>query len=118
MVSKSRTRAIVIVLAVLVVGYIAGLRFAHPQEGLGTALGSAKTSIVLYRTTDSLAFENKIIFKSNTGNTALGVVAGTNGKQAYVNVDTRFEQVQQAQVKGRLVSVFPFIGVIFGLVGL
>ena len=118
MVSKSRNRAIVIVLAVLVVGYIAGLRFAHPQEGLGTALGSAKTSIVLYRTTDSLAFENKIIFKSNTGNTALGVVAGTNGKQAYVNVDTRFEQVQQAQVKGRLVSVFPFFGVIFGLVGL
>lgn len=115
---NSRTRALVIALAVILVGYIFGFRFAHPQEGLGTALGAAKTSVVLYRTTDSLAFENKIIFKSNTGNTALGVVAGTNGKQAYVNVDTRFEQVQQAQVKGRLVSVFPFIGVIFGLVGL
>jgi len=117
-VRNTRTRAIVIALAIIVVGYIFGFRFAHPQEGLGTALGSAKTSVVLYRTTNSLAFENKIIFKSNTGNTALGVVAGTNGTQAYVNVDTRFEQVQQAQVKGHLVSVFPFIGVIFGLIGL
>jgi hypothetical protein len=58
---------LIIVLAVILVGYLAGLRFAHPQEGLGTALGSAKTSIVLYRATDTLAFENKIIFKSGSG---------------------------------------------------
>ena len=33
---------LIIVLAVILVGYLAGLRFAHPQEGLGTALGSAE----------------------------------------------------------------------------
>ena len=118
MVRNSRVRVLIIVLAVIVVGYLAGLRFAHPQEGLGTALGSAKTSIVLYRAGDNLAFENKIIFTSGSGSTALGAVAGTNGKTAYVNVDTRFEQVSQDQVKGRLISVFPFIGVVVGLVGL
>lgn len=115
---NSRVRVAVIVLAVLLVGYIGGFRFAHPQEGLGTALGGAKTSIVLYRAGDSLDFENKIIFKSGNGATALGIVAGTDGKKAYVNVDTRFEQVTQSQVNGRLVAVFPFIGVAFGLVGL
>ena len=118
MVRNSRVRVLVIVLAVLLVGYIAGLRFAHPQEGLGTALGAAKTSVVLYRAGDSLGFEHKIIFKSSSGATALGIVAGTDGKKAYVNVDTRFEQVTQSQVKGRLISVFPFVGVLFGLVGL
>jgi hypothetical protein len=46
------------------------------------------------------------------------MVAGTNGKSAYVNVDTRFEQVEQAQVKGKLLSVLPFVGVLAGLVGL
>ena len=118
MVRNSRVRVLIIVLAVILVGYLAGLRFAHPQEGLGTALGSAKTSIVLYRAGDALAFENKIIFTSGSGSTALGVVAGTDGKSAYVNVDTRFEQVSQDQVKGRLISVFPFVGVLFGLIGL
>ena len=118
MVRNSRVRVLIIVLAVSVVSYLGGLRFAHPQEGLGTALGSAKTSIVLYRAGDSLAFENKIIFKSSSGSTALGAVAGTNGSTAYVNVDTRFEQVNQDQVKGRLISVFPFVGVLFGLIGL
>jgi len=118
MVRNSRVRVLIIVLAVILVGYLAGLRLAHPQEGLGTALGSAKTSIVLYRAGDNLAFENKIIFTSGSGSTALGVVAGTDGNSAYVNVDTRFEQVGRDQVKGRLISVFPFIGVVVGLVGL
>ena len=118
MVQNRRVRLAAIVLAVLLVSYLAGLRVAHPQEGLGTSLGSAKTSLVIYRAGDSLDFENKIIFKSNSGNTALGMVAGTNGTSAYVNVDTRFEQVSQGQVKGKLVSVLPFLGVVFGLVGL
>lgn len=118
MMQNRRLRNIVIVLAVLLLCYLGGLRVAHPQEGLGTWLGSAKTSLVIYRAGDSLKFENKIIFKSSSGNTALGIVAGTNGTSAYVNVDTRFEQVGQGQVKGKLISVLPFLGVIFGLVGL
>jgi hypothetical protein len=118
MVQNRKVRRLVIVLAVLLLGYLGGLRIAHPQEGLGTSLGSAKTSLVIYRAGDSLDFENKIIFKSNSGNTALGMVAGTNGTSAYVNVDTRFEQVGQEQVKGKLLSVLPFLGVIVGLVGL
>jgi hypothetical protein len=118
MVQNRKVRGLVIVLAVLLIGYLGGLRIAHPQEGLGTSLGSAKTSLVIYRAGDSLDFENKIIFKSNSGNTALGMVAGTNGTSAYVNVDTRFEQVGQEQVKGKLLSVLPFLGVIVGLVGL
>jgi len=117
-VRNRKVRGLAIVLVVLLIGYLAGLRIAHPQEGLGTSLGAAKTSLVIYRASDSLDFENKIIFKSNTGNTALGIIAGTNGKSAYVNVDTRFEQVEQAQVKGTLLSVLPFVGVLAGLVGL
>jgi hypothetical protein len=46
------------------------------------------------------------------------MVAGTNGQSAYVNVDTRFEQVGAEQVKGTLLSVLPFVGVLAGLVGL
>jgi hypothetical protein len=46
------------------------------------------------------------------------MVAGTDGKEAYVNVDTRFEQVKQDQVQGKLLSVLPFVGVVAGLVGL
>jgi hypothetical protein len=118
MVQNRKVRGLAIVLAVLLVGYLAGLRIAHPQEGLGTSLGAAKTSLVIYRAGDSLAFENKIIFKSSSGNTALGMVAGTDGKEAYVNVDTRFEQVKQDQVQGKLLSVLPFVGVVAGLVGL
>lgn len=113
-----KVRGLAIVLVLLAIAYLAGLRIAHPQEGLGTSLGTAKTSLVIYRAGDSLDFEDKIIFKSNTGNTALGMVAGTNGQSAYVNVDTRFEQVGAEQVKGKLLSVVPFVGVLAGLVGL
>ena len=113
-----KVRGLAIVLVVLLIAYLAGLRIAHPQEGLGTSLGVAKTSLVVYRAGDSLDFENKIIFKSSTGDTALGMVAGTNGKSAYVNVGTRFEQVGAEQVKGKLLSVLPFVGVLAGLVGL
>jgi hypothetical protein len=118
MVRNNRLRAVVIVIAVLLVAYIGGLRVSHPQEGVGTSLGGAKTSLVIYRAGDALAFKNKIIFKSNTGHTALGVVAGTNGSTAYVNVGDRFEQVNQPQVHGKLLAVIPFLGVIFGVFGL
>ena len=118
MVRSNRVRAIVIVIALLLVSYFGGLRVAHPKDGVGTSLGGAKTSLVIYRAGDSLDFENKIIFKSNTGETALGIVAGTNGTSAYVNVGSRFEQVSNTQVHGKLLAVLPFIGTIFGVVGL
>jgi hypothetical protein len=112
---KSKLIALVAIFGVL---FVLGFRVAHPQEGLQSAMGSAKSSLVVYRASDAYAVGQKVVVVvANSGN-QLGVIKSAT--QEAVDVDTRvsFVRVKQEDVVGKMILIIPFFGTLFNVVGL
>jgi hypothetical protein len=112
---KSKVIALVAIVGVL---FVLGFRVAHPQEGLQSAMGSAKSSLVVYRASDAYAVGQKVVVVvANSGN-QLGVIKSAT--QEAVDVDTRvsFVRVKQEDVVGKMILIIPFFGTLFNFVGL
>ena len=104
--------------AILGILFALGFRVAHPQEGLQSAMGSAKSSLVIYKTSDQYAVGQKVVVVvANSGN-QLGVVKSASAES--VDVDTRvsFVRVKQEDVVGKMIVIVPFFGTLFNIVGL
>jgi formate-dependent phosphoribosylglycinamide formyltransferase (GAR transformylase) len=88
--------------AIVVVLFALGVRVIHPENGLQSAMGSAKSSLVVYKHSGEYGVGSKVIVEET------------------VDVDTRiaFVRVKQADVLGKLIVVVPFFGTILGFVGL
>lgn len=107
--------AIVLLVTIL---FIAGIRVAHPQLGLQSSLGSAKTTLVIYKTTNAADKDAKVVVKMNDGQTGTGIVRAVSNAYVDVNLNTKFERIPTDDIKGKLILVIPFIGVILGVIGL
>jgi hypothetical protein len=107
----------VIVLALL---FALGFRVGHPQSGLTNALGSAKSSLVVYQTSDNYSAGQKVLAKSGDKSLSpfLGEIAGVNGDRYDIGNGQFAEQVSANEISGKLLFVIPFFGTIFGWVGL
>ena len=112
---KSKVIALVAIFGVL---FVLGFRVAHPQEGLQSAMGSAKSSLVIYKASDEYAVGQKVVVVVADSGNQLGVVKSASPEA--VDVDTRvaFVRVKQEDVVGKLVVVIPFFGTLFNIVGL
>jgi hypothetical protein len=104
-------------LAIFGILFAFGIRVAHPQEGLQSAMGSAKSSLVIYKASDKYAVGQKVVVVANSGN-QLGVVKSASDEA--VDVDTRvsFVRVKQEDVVGKMLVIVPFFGTLFNIVGL
>jgi hypothetical protein len=104
--------------AILVVLFALGFRAVHPQDGLASAMGSAKSSIVVFKPAGQYSVGNKVVVEVAGQGKQSGIVKSATGDT--VDVDTRaaFVRVKQSEVLGKLIVVLPFFGTIFGLVGL
>lgn len=112
---KSKVIALIAIIGVL---FVLGFRVAHPQEGLQSAMGSAKSSLVVYKASDKYAVGQKVVVVVADSGNQLGVVKSATAES--VDVDTRvaFVRVKQEDVVGKMVLIIPFFGTIFGFVGL
>lgn len=112
-----KTKLIAAVAIVLVL-FALGIRVAHPQEGLQSAMGSAKSSLVIYKGAGEYTVGSKVVVEVAGQGKQLGIVK--SGTKETVDVDTRvsFVRVKQADVLGKLIVVVPFFGTILGVVGL
>lgn len=115
--SKNQIRAIAIGAALIVILAISGVRIAHPHSGVGTVIGSAKSSLVIYKKGHETGYKSKIVATVSDGTTALGVIAGTDTKQVYLSLGDRYETVKAEKIQGKLLAVLPFIGSIFSIFG-
>jgi hypothetical protein len=108
------------VVGVLVLLFVFGIRIGHPQGGLGTSLGSAKSSLVVYRHGAALSKDSKAMVKSGNPaiSPALGVVANADKDSYDVNTGKYMERIAANDVQGKLIIVIPFLGSVVGLVGL
>ena len=112
---KSRVIALV---AILVVLFALGFRAAHPQDGLSSAMGSAKSSVVIYKkSSDYVTGQKVVVIVAGMGHETGLIKSSTKDT---VDVDTRsaFVRVKKEEVLGKLVVVVPFFGVVFNLIGL
>lgn len=104
--------------AIIVVLFSLGFRVIHPENGLSSAMGSAKSSVVLYKHSGEYAVGSKVVVEVAGQGKQTGIVKSATNET--VDVDTRaaFVRVKQEDVLGKLIVVVPFFGTIFGIVGL
>ena len=115
---KKPMQIIAVVVLLVVILFVAGIRVAHPQLGLQSSLGSAKTTLVIYKSSNSADKDSKVVVKMNDGQTGTGIVRAASSENIDVNLNTKFERIPTADIKGELILVIPFIGVVLGVIGL
>ena len=127
-------RKLVIVAVIFAVLFALGFRVAHPEAGLESALGSAKSSLVIYRGADSFKVGDKVVFHiadettnadgSTTSNDRvyLGEVISSDDRGIGVDAVEKLTQINPNDideiVKGKMMLVVPFFGTLAGLIGL
>lgn len=111
---------IAISLLVIVVFLMLGLRISHPKSGLNSAVGSAKTSLVIYKKVDKIEVGQRVLV--NTGakdvDPVVAIAKTVSANSVDVQTERMLVQVTNQNVKGRIVALFPFIGGIFSAIGL
>ena len=108
------------VIAIFVLLFIFGVRVDHPKSGLRSALGSASTSIAIYRDTTNVKVGDKVLANLETleKSPTLAFVRSIDGKNFDIQSDAQMERIQADAIRGHLIAIVPFIGTILGAVGL
>jgi len=119
-VQKSFVKPLVAALLALALLFALGFRLGHPQDGLSNALGSAKSSLVIYHKTSSISVGTKVFSEADAPakSPVLALVTAVNGDQVDLQVGTQLVRVKNSQISGKLLAVVPFIGSIISVVGL
>jgi len=112
-------RLTVVVVLLGLVG-VFGIRIGHPQSGLSNALGSASSSVVIYKSTKNLSVGSKYFgaIEVRDQSPVLGEVTEA-GKDFYTIRNGNFlERVTKEDTRGKMIVVIPFLGHLFNIVGL
>lgn len=104
--------------AIFVVLFAIGVRVVHPENGLESAMGSAKSSIVLYKSSSSYAVGHKVVVEVAGQGKQTGIVKSASDGSVDVDTLVAFVRVKNEDVLGKLIIVIPFFGTILGVVGL
>jgi hypothetical protein len=118
--SQTARRNLTLGLIILVILYLFGIRIDHPKGGLSNALGSASSSLAIYKHGNVAKIGDKVVSRSEVkgASPAIGVVMGLNSKFYDVQNGIVLEAVIKKDLRGRLIAVIPFIGAILNVVGL
>jgi hypothetical protein len=127
-------RKLVIVAVIFAVLFALGFRVSHPEGGLESALGSAKSSLVIYRGADSFKVGDKVVFRiveetsnaegetTTTNRVFLGAVISSDDRGIGVEAKDVRTQINpedvESTVMGKMMLVVPFFGTLAGVVGL
>jgi hypothetical protein len=111
-------KPLAIVLVALVALFALGFRVAHPQGGLNSAMGSAKSSIVIYKHVGQALPGDKVMIHVKGTGTSLGIVKAAGSGTVDVDSVNAFTRVKQNEVQGKLIAIIPFFGIPLGWVGL
>lgn len=97
-----------------------GFRVGHPQSGLSSAVGSAQSSVVLYRQTEKLAAGDRVLVDIGDPelSPATSIIRTVNEGTIEVQAGDLLVSVEREKVKGKILALIPFVGSILSLVGL
>jgi hypothetical protein len=105
-------------IAALVVLFALGFRGGHPQNGLESVMGSAQSSVVIYKHSDSYEVGDKVVVVVAGQGLQTGLVKAATPESVDVDTKASFVRVKQEDVSGKLMLVIPFFGLLFNVVGL
>jgi hypothetical protein len=108
------------VIALFSILFVFGVRVDHPKSGLRSALGSASTSIAIYRETSEVKVGDKVLANLETSEKSptLAFVRSIDGNNLDIQSDAEMERIQSEAIRGHLIAIVPFVGTILGVVGL
>jgi hypothetical protein len=95
-----------------------GFRLNHLQGGIGSALGSAKSSLALYKHGTTAEVGSKVIVNVKGIGPELGIVKSATDTTVDVDLGSTFTRIDKKDVLGKLVAVVPFFGSVLGIIGL
>jgi len=104
--------------AILVVLFALGFRVVHPAAGLQSAMGSAQSSIVVFKSSSNYAVGHKVVIEVAGQGKQTGIVKSASDGSVDVDTLSAFVRVKNDDVMGKLIVVIPFFGTILGIVGL
>ena len=116
--TKSWIKPVAAIAVVLALFLGAGFRIGHPVTGLSTALGSAKSSLAVYKPSGQSKVGTKVVVEVKGLGTAIGVVKSAASGKVDVDLGAPFNRVSEKDVDGKLIAVIPFLGSVFGIIGL
>ena len=117
---KSKSKWRLVISCALALGLIAlafgliGIRFAHPIDGVGTLLGSAKSSIAIVAPIKEPKVGTNVIAKvSNRGKgLILGSISVASNEELLISTDKTSYPIKSQDLRGKVVAVLPFIGLV------
>ena len=109
-----------VVILALITGLFMGLGFRlnHLQGGIGSALGSAKSSLAIYKHGSSAEVGSKVIVNVKDSGPELGIVKSATETTVDVDLGAKFLRLEKSEILGKLIAVIPFFGSVLGIVGL
>ena len=113
-----RGKVIIAVVVALVLFFALGIRVTHPQSGMEHALGSAESSIAIYRVTENYSLDDKVVVALPENGPALGVVRGVVDGSLDVQIGGTLYRLSLDDVNGKMIVIIPFLGYPFSWVGL
>jgi hypothetical protein len=102
----------------LILLFVVGIRATHPKSGLDHALGSAQSSVAVYRVTDSFSMDDKVVVQLSGEGSALGIVRGVADGAYDIQVGSQLYRLNNKDIRGKMLVIIPFIGSILGVIGL
>jgi hypothetical protein len=116
---RNRLIGWVVILALVTTLFMSvGFRLNHLQGGIGSALGSAKSSLALYKHGTTAEVGSKVIVNVKGIGPELGIVKSATDTTVDVDLGSTFTRIDKKDVLGKLVAVVPFFGSVLGIVGL
>jgi hypothetical protein len=115
---KSWIKPVAAIAIVAILFFVAGFRIGHPVSGLSTALGSAKSSLAIYKPSGQSTVGSKVVVEVDGVGKAIGIVKSAASGNVDVDLGATFNRVSEKDVSGKLIAVIPFLGSVFGIVGL
>ncbi len=104
--------------AILVVLFTLGFRVIHAAGGLESAMGSGKSSVVVYKHSSNYAVGHKVVVEVAGQGKQTGIVKSASDGSVDVDTLGAFVRVKNEDVIGKLVVVVPFFGTLLNIVGL
>jgi hypothetical protein len=111
--------SVVSVAAVFALLVTFNISLTHPRSGLDTALGDAKSSLMIVQSRDNYVVGDSIVgsSKSQTENPVFGVIAAVGEGVYMLNGNLGYVAIDQAEVKGKVLAIAPWWGKLAGLLG-
>jgi hypothetical protein len=109
---------LVAIAAIFLVLFALGFRVIHPENGLQSAMGSAKSSVVIYKSSSNYAVGHKVVVEVAGQGKQTGIVKSASDGSVDVDTLAAFVRVKNEDVIGKLIVVVPFFGTLLNVIGL